>query len=374
MRTGMIGLTILAFTLITTAPVGAETYGRTGFQLDWWHDASGNRGLQYHIPIEAGGNIDHFSYKLLTAYAYNEIDPDHTPTHSQSGLVDTRLNLAYESIDRWPIDLLFALDMNLPTGQTGLPAGDVIYISDPDKVTITRMGEGLNINPSISVLKQWDGLLASIGIGYLWRGEYDAADTLRNYDPGNALNLTAEFDYNFSDQWLGRLFGSLTQFDTDRQAGADYYEPGDVRIFGGGVTYTREQWELAGVITGILRDKEQRQNTSHILLPAPNNYFGDEWIAELKGRMQISDRMDVKGWLKYSTIDANGYPSDNELYLSKRVKTTLGLELARRFSAHWEAGFRLQGYTMRVDDNPGNPGAGLDWDGGTVSLWVATRF
>ena len=94
MRTTMIWVLILAATLLTIGPADAETYGRTGFHLDWWNSDRGDDGFQYHVPIEAGGEYRNFFFKVLTAYAYNEIDPDNGSSRSFDGFVDTKVNLA----------------------------------------------------------------------------------------------------------------------------------------------------------------------------------------------------------------------------------------------------------------------------------------
>ena len=374
MRTTMIWALVFAATLLTISPAKAETYGRTGFHIDWWDSDTGDDGFQYHIPIEAGGDYKNVYFKILTAYAYSEIDPDNADSRSFDGFVDTKVNLAYEVIEQLPVNLLFALDFNLPTGKTGLAAADAISIADPDKVTITRMGEGTNVNPSISVLKQWGSLYTAVGLGYIWRGSFDAADTLVDYDPGDALNIAGAMDYLFTPRWSGRLFGSWTRFEKDQLAGVDYYKPGDVTIFGASATYARAVWDVTAIVKAILRDKDERQNSSGVLQPESENYFGDEWIAELKGHMQINDWMDLNAWAQYLTIDENEYATTDPFYLSDRKKTLFGCELAGRINKHWEAGVSLQWYIMNVDSNPSNALAGSDFDGGSATLWLTAHF
>lgn len=374
MRTTMIWMLVFAVSLLTMSPVEAEPYGQTGFHIDWWNSDTGDDGFQYHIPIEAGGDYNNFYFKILTAYAYNEIDPDNAESRNFDGFVDTKVNLAYESVAQLPVDLLFAVDFNLPTGKTGLDAADAISISDPDKVTITRMGEGTNVNPSISVLKQWGSLYTAAGVGYIWRGSFDAADTLEDYDPGDALNISAAADYLFSPQWSARIFGSWTSFEKDQLAGADYFEPGDVTILGASATYARAAWDVTGKVKAILRDKDERQNSFGVLQPEAENYYGDEWIAELRGHMQINDWMDLNGWAQYLMIDENEYATTDPFYLSKRQKTLLGCEVVGRLGKRWEAGISLQWYLMAVDDNPSNAIAGSDFDGGSATLWLSAFF
>jgi hypothetical protein len=364
---------LLSVSLLGFTPTKAETRYKTGFYLDRWKSDAGESGIQYHIPLEIASDTGDFSFKVLTAYAYNDVDSPTNEVKSFSGLVDTRVNLAYAFVDRWPVDVLVALDFSLPTGQTKLMASQAVSISDPDKVTITRMGEGLNINPNISLVKQWDALTAALGVGYLSRGKYDAADTLENYDPGDVLNFAARLDYRLSDQWQVRLFGSQTSFQKDRQNGSDYFEPGDVRIIGGGLTFTRSPWEVAGTYKIVLRDKNKLSDGSGLLISEDHDSFGDEKIAELNGRFQINAPTSVGLWLQYLTLAANDYPQSSSSYKSDRAKIAVGCELVRQLGARWEAGLRLKWFDMSVDNNPADV-TDTDFHGDSLAMWIAARF
>lgn len=374
MRTGLIGIAIVCLILGATAPAGADVYAKTGFHLDWWRSDAGRKGLQYHVPIEAGGRARNFSFKLLTAHVYNRVDAVDGTLRTFSGLVDTKANLAYEVVERLPLDLMLAVDFNLPTGKTGLAALDVISIADSDKVTITRMGEGFNVNPSLSLVKQWGGFLAAAGVGYIWRGEYDAADSLRDYDPGNAFNVNAELVYNFNPQWLARLYGSYTSFAKDRVNGQAYYTPGDVRIGGGGIRYSRATWDAEASLTAILRGKERRQGPGGDLLPEERNAYGDEWRAQLEATLHIAPRLDLKARASYLTVAANDYPVSDAFHVTKRTKTALGAELLGRLTPRWQAGLRLEGYLLRIDDNPERTNNEIDHNGVSAALWLAATF
>jgi hypothetical protein len=222
-------------------------------------------------------------------------------------------------------------------------------------------------------VKQWDAWMASAGVGYLVRGKYDAADTLENYDPGDALNFAAQLDYSISEQWLIRLFGSQTRFEKDRQNGADYFEPGDVRIIGTGINFTAPRWELAGTYKYILRDKSRLTNGSGMLVSEDHDSYGDEKIAEMSGRFQINDPTSARLWLQYLTLAENDYPQSSTFYASDRTKVTIGCELVRRLGMHWEAGLRLQRFAMHVDDNPSDV-TDTDFDGESIAVWVAAQF
>ena len=373
MRMGLFATLLLTASLLSPYAAMGEIHYKTGFHLDRWKSDSGESGIQYHIPLEISSDIGDFSFKVLSAYAYNDVDSPTNEVKSFSGLVDTRVNLAYAFVDRWPVDVLVALDFSLPTGQTKLLASQAVSISDPDKVTITRMGEGLNINPNISLLKQWDKLTAALGVGFLSRGKYDAADTLENYDPGDVLNFAAQLDYRPSDQWQVRLFGSQTSFQKDRQNGSDYFEAGDVRIIGAGVVYTLPRWEITGTYKIVMRDKNKLSDGSGLLLSEDHDSFGDEKIAELNGRFQINDPTSLGLWIQYLTLAANDYPQSSSFYSSDRAKFAIGCEVVRQLGAHWEAGLRLKWFNMSVDDNPADV-TDTDFHGDSLAIWIAARF
>ena len=38
--------------------------------------------------------------------------------------------------------------------------------------------------------KEWDRWVVGLGVGYVWRGEYDFATNIRDYDPGDIFTAT----------------------------------------------------------------------------------------------------------------------------------------------------------------------------------------
>jgi hypothetical protein len=365
---------ILFGVLLSTMPAQGEIYVHTGFQMDWWESDAGDKGTQSHIPLEVGCNIDQFAFRLLTAQVYNRIEPDDGETRSIDGLVDTRVNMSYTIVDRLPVDLLVALDLNLPTGKTRLNALDAIAISNSDLVTITRMGEGLNINPSISVAKQWNRLLAAVGVGYIWRGEYDPTDDLRNYDPGNALNLNADVVYTFDTHWAGRLFGGYTDFEADQWQDHEYYEPGAAWFTGVSLNYTRARWQVGATVTSIRRAKEARLDYSGELETEASNSYGDEMRFEIGGGLQLTDRTDFNTTVRYLTVAANDYDPADFRNVSKETKSTLAFELLHRWSARWESGLRLSFFSLDFENNASDWDEENDYRGGTLALWAMARF
>ena len=373
MRAAMNAFLTLMAILFAAAPAMAEVEYKSGFHLDWWKSDSGQSATQYHVPIEVSTELGSFGFKVLTAYVQNNVEGSDGSDRSFGGMVDTRVNVDYAVIDRWPVDILFALDLNLPTGQTNLLSAEAISISNPDKVTITRMGEGFNVNPSISIVKQWDSLLAAVGLGTIIRGQYDAADTLKNYDPGDARHLTAALEYHFNDRLAAQLTGSHTELDKDRLDGDDYFQPGNINIFGLGITYSMDRWTLNGSFKSVLRKKNELSTGSGELVSEEHNSYGDERIVDLSCRMKITEKTNAVLALQYLTLAENGYPSTNSFYTSDRTKTTIGVEVSHQFDTVWELGVKLQKFITAVDRNPVDADD-TDFDGGTAAFWISARF
>lgn len=375
MRYTLIGLFVFIPSLIIT-PVQAQVSFHTGFHLDWWTNDSGDYGRQAHIPLVLEGEFEAFSFSLTTAQVYNRFEPDGGEVSTINGQTDTKVNLGYEIMDRWPVDLLVALDVNLPSGKTGIADEDVINISQPDLFTITRMGQGLNINPNVSLLKQWDRLLASVGLGYIWRGSYDASETLPDYDPGNALSLTAETAYYFNPQWTAKLFCGRTSYTADQWENEDYYEPGDVWSFGAAVGYTRAQWYINGSFTRVVRDKNSINVGEDDLVTEDQNSNGNEMIAKISAGYSLADRTDLKADIQYIIVDANDYDPETQWWLheTQRTKAAIGCEVIHRWSAVFESGLRLSTFTLAVDDNPDDWDEEDDFNGGSIAFWGTFRF
>ena len=114
---------------------------------------------------------------------------------------------------------------------------------DPDLVSITKLGEGYNFNPTLSVAKEWGNLVAGLGIGYLFRGNYDFTTDVRDYDPGDVFTTTAEVRYDFSPSWTARLMGQYARYEKSEVQSHGFYKEGDFYLLGLGLRYNQKKWE-----------------------------------------------------------------------------------------------------------------------------------
>ena len=107
-----------------------------------------------------------FGFKIVAGGAYTLFSPGDSASSSLGAMLDTKMNLSYEFSKKWPVDILFALDMNLPTGTTNLSRKEERLIMDPDLISVTTFGEGFNVNPSVIFSRQWgDQWVTGVGFG-----------------------------------------------------------------------------------------------------------------------------------------------------------------------------------------------------------------
>ena len=205
---------------------------RTGINYDWWEDDNDNKASQVYIPLRIETNFQQFSMGVITGYASTHITSGEEKK-SLNSLLDTKVNTSYELSGNLPVDLLVGFDVNLPTGKTGLQTDDSKLIMDPDLISINNFGEGYDINPTLTVTKEMGNWVGGIGFGYAWRGTYDYI--VKDFNPGDILNSSAEIRYSFSSQMTSRFFSNIALYGADKVDGKDFYREGDLLLLGIGL-------------------------------------------------------------------------------------------------------------------------------------------
>jgi hypothetical protein len=322
--------------------VGMET----GFQLDWWKDSEKNSGYQSFIPLRISAQKEEFSVSVLTGYDYTFYDPNFGENDSISHTLDTKLNFSYGILDKLPFQVLLGLDLNLPTGKTALTSKMLIQALDPDLVSITKLGEGFNVNPTLTLAKGWGNWVAGLGVGYLWRGQYDYATDLRNYDPGDIFTTTAEVRYEFSPAWSARLFGQYAWFGKDEVENHPHYKEGEFYLAGAGLRYSQKTWDTAFTMRYIFRGKSEFPTQSGDLVNPGHGIHGNEWTGDILLRYLAGDKTTLWTKLQGLILEANDFPSDSSSFVGRRQKISLEIGGKRVFAEHWEAGLFLRGFTM----------------------------
>lgn len=333
---------------VFAADIGIET----GMNYNWWNSDKKDDGGQLYIPVIIGGGYDDFSFDLLTSFAYTQSDDSGGRSRSLSCVVDTKLNFSYTLVGRFPTDVIFGVDLNLPTGKTKLNRDELALLLDPDLVVIRQFGEGFNINPTIAFAKIGDTWAVGIGVGYLLRGKYDYSETILDYEPGDILSITGEAVRLFSSGWKGRLYGEFARYGKDKVQRMDYYEESDFKLIGVEMGYSQKNWDTSLCVESIFRGKSKFQEKGAGLLTEDRSGYGDEYNLSLSGKYFWNDRTTIRYRAAYLRVYENDYAQNSPFYIGERYKVSFLAALLKTFSPTFNCEFSLSGYILDV---------GRDW-------------
>ena len=354
---------------------------QTLLNYDWWKDNDGNKGMQGYVPLKIEARKQDFSLNLLTGYAYTQHKTSLGETRSLSHSLDTKVNLSYEIIDKLPVDLLIGLDFNLPTGKTNLKEKDLDLIMDYDLVSINRFGEGFNVNPTLSVAKQFGKWVGGVGIGYAWRGDYDLSKNIQDVDPGDIFTLNAEMRYFFSPQWNARLFGKFVWYNEaswkfiDPIISDDFWREGNHYNIGMGVNHIQKKWDAGLSLQGTFRGKAKFKSDTIGLTTEGDIERGDEWLGNLYFRYFLDDKTTLKSNFEYLYRDKNYGSPPLTYFIGRRDKYTLGFGAVRVLSDHFQVEGHLKGFYMHDKERSDpEPQGSRNYRGFSVGLQLLYKF
>jgi len=329
---------------------GAHAAGlsiESGVQQEYWEDTRDSSGSQTLVPLRIEWSGGDASIGLLTGAVRATVDTPGTADRSLTHTLDTKLNFSYVVQGKLPVDLLFGMDVNLPTGKTDLSAADLALIRDPEIVSITTFGEGVNVNPTISLAKEWGPWSTGLGIGYNVRRTYDVSTDagLTDYDPGDILSLNVLLQRECSRGYVGRIFGKFSRFGKDRLRGADLFREGDYRMVGVGISRAGSAWEADVNLRGTFRGKAEILSGGS-LVPEPERSRGEEWSAEASVRHALRKDVSLSGSVRGLIVAENGYPGGASRHNGSKEKIAFSIGCDRRFASGMAVGVGLKGFLM----------------------------
>jgi len=348
----------------------------TGFHTDWWNSPNGDMGQQIYFPIVTDVRYKDFELKIIAGGAYTLSEQTGASGTSLGAMLDTKLNLSYQFAQKWPVDVLLALDFNLPTGTTNLTQKELRLIMDPDLISVIDFGEGFNVNPSVVFSKQWgEKLVTGIGFGYDFRGEYNYDTQVQNYSPGNIFSIVPEVRYHFSDQWQGRLYGNFSTYSVAQSNGQDFSQQGNFLLIGAGVTHTRKDWAAGLNLFGILRAKDELYQQSD--LGNLNRFLfnqGNEIVADLSFNYFLDDKTTFKTLLRFLWMGGNNELIESPLFWGERKYFALGAGVARKLTPYLEVDCGVKGLTMHDEPNWNHVGRDQSFLGVAAQLMLTGRW
>src|SRR3990172_197113 len=237
-----------------TGSRAADLSVESGVQHEYWEDTRDSSGSQTLLPLRIEWSTENATIGLLTGGVHAAVDIPGDGDRSLTNTLDTKINLSYVVQGKLPVDLLIGMDVNLPTGKTDLSFEDLLaLVRDSEIVTVTTFGEGVNLNPTLSLAKEWGPWSAGAGVGYNVRRKYDLTTGLNDYDPGDILSLNAQVQREFPRGYIGRIFGKFSRFGKDRAPSTDLFREGDYRMAGVGLSRSGGAWEADVNLRGAFR-------------------------------------------------------------------------------------------------------------------------
>jgi hypothetical protein len=376
MKTKIIILSLILAGIFSAAlPINAtEINFNTGLMFNTWKDDDSDKGFQSAIPIELSADISGVNLDLLNAFVYTWVNQKDTPNANLGNFLDTKVNASYMLEDVIPVNILFGLGLNLPTGTTDLSQRQLILVADPDLMPFTTFGEGFNVNPYISISKEWQKLVFGIGAGYTYRGKYDYSESTQDFKPGNIITASVEAAYSFTDSIHAGIFGEYANYGTDTVKGSDYYKEGDLFVIGLGGGYSRPSWELDINLAGLFRNKSQFLTSEQILEPEAKNSHGIEYDAVIGYRYFLNDQTVLDAGFDFAYLGKNDYSSDSPYYIGNRTKFVLSGGIDRTFMDNLKGGVSINLYTIKEEPDWEHPDGSRTYYGGTVEASLSYTF
>jgi hypothetical protein len=324
---------------------------KTGVNFDWWKDNRGNSASQTSIPVSVYGNHQDFSIRFLTAYTRTDLTTG-TGGAGLGDFLDAKLGVRYMMAGTLPVDILVGLDFNLPTGKTNLSRSQTSLIMDSDLVSVNSFGEGFNVNPTITVAKEWQNWVVAAGFGYLWRGSYDfSADLgITEYQPGANYTTTAEIRFYPTPESYLRTFATHTRYATDTVMGKDFARQGNATIAGLSAYYGQQKsWNADIGFKYIVRAKAESESAVGILARDTANAQGDEYIIDLASRFILDSSTTLAIPIQYRFVAKNGYDEMSANFVGEREKVSLGVTLHRSLTRNVLVEAGIKGFYRHED-------------------------
>lgn len=366
----------IAMSLVLSAQTttASEYNAKIGLSYQSWSSNKDENGSQLYLPVRLEAAQDQFSWYVGTGYAATDGDLDGESEQSISGILDSQVGLTY-ALPRWVgFDWLVGLDLNLPSGQTGQDEKKVRIMIDPDLVSVISPGQGLNINPTLSMARQWGPWMAGLGLGYAFQGEYDYSDQTHSYDPGDMLNIAGQVNYSFSEIWKMNVQAQYVAVGPDRVDGSDLLDKGDIWLLGATLKRSEASWDVSLSVQDIIRGKAKVKDTTGSLVTEPRDSQGAELIVDLTGRYHLNPRTAISAGLQYLHVAENGYASSSTYYMGSRQKTALSLGMQRQLNDTLELQCALGGFTMDDDPNWLHPNEDRRYQGWSITAAVVSSF
>jgi hypothetical protein len=331
-----------------------------------------SQGDEITIPFGISYKSQRFLVSLESAYSSANVDWSDGQKGELASLTDTVVSASYSyTFSGQPMAVLFGLDMNLPSGKTGLNKTERLAEAGDrnDLFEVDNFGEGFNIGPSIGILREFRKASLTVNSAYIFYGEYDPTSDIPDDDlnPGDQLFLHGALN-RYAASWLdlGALL-SYSYFTPDEVGGEENFQDGQRLVLSGNAKLKGErlgallsiQYAIQGKNKDLIGDKLQEES---------ENSNGDEFFGLLSlSYLATSDlTLRLQGDVRYYAESEYQDPDANLPFSGKRVRYALGPGLYYNLNKHLSLNALFKGFLMDqerdlfIDDDASYYGANLD--------------
>lgn len=331
-------------------PVAKTRSMELASQYFTWKDNQGHSGYQFYQPYEFNYTNKDTEVGLRTGYVTSG---NKSVANGQvSTWTDTVLSVAQKN-EKNKYSLRYYLDINMPTGKSGLNGTNSIMSND--LVELDRFGEGWNYTPGVSVSRK-------ISKKDIWTLEtyyalhrsytYDTSITNGRLEPGNEWGKTFRWRHTETKwQFVGEInhsnFG-ITQEGT--QDGNITYQEGDQLTFK--LNYSRDLPKNQNLMLYFWRAFENPYTSSDPtasgivgMSSLDRNYFGTVWSKKLPNNRTFRTMANV---MLSSGTDYNPITT---VIINGQKKYNFGFGYDVNFTEDKKLSFDLERFYM-YDDSP----------------------
>ena len=228
------GLVIGLLLMISPAAFGENNVTLT-LQSDGYTDDASPKttGREMAATIQLTYAREPFAVTLQTAYADAAVSRDDSADVTLAGVTDTLISASYTYPfpTRQTTKVFMKVDLNLPTGQENLDAGQATAESNlrGDLFRLDDFGEGLNVGVTMGLEGQIGGNTFGLYGGYTYYGPYDprSDETADEYDPGDEIFAGVLYKRKGGTRYSLQAYLGYSYFDVDAVNEADTLKIGD---------------------------------------------------------------------------------------------------------------------------------------------------
>lgn len=337
-------------------------------------------GTQVYVPIalqlsHQATDVLGLEFQIRSGYVYSRQSNNGVST-STKGTTDTSLSTSLSYSGFASFQPFLSLSTNLPTGHTSSSGS-----ADSDIVAADTFGEGFNGGTSVGAnIPLTDVMLASVGFGYTYRGEYNKS-TLGDLDPGDTYSVNLGLGYE-GDRLMAQTQLSYTGETETKLNGAPYYQSGGSIASTLGLTYA---WDDA-VATRL--NASYSYFSKNRVRPIGLSYLVSEAFNSNSNVIQLDldttysgDNFSIGPTAGFLFRDQNAWSPTDLQFLSAKTRWSLGVTGQYALSPTVALSADVSRIWMKQDESPDKtllgPGSAIpeiDTDAWLITIGTSWQF